>query len=249
MANYNEILAKWQSYDIQSEKDLDYYLDNFRILFAFNSNHIENPNTTYHDTREVFEHDSVSSYTGDLRTLFEIQNQKDCYEFLKEKIINKEPLTQDLICKVHKILMRGCYDKSKYNKGERPGTYKKHLFVVGDDVGVEPENVPDEIEYILNEIRENEGKNPLTIAAYFHLSFESIHPFADGNGRVGRTLMNYYLMTHNHPPIILYAEDKETYYMALAVFDKTGEIGGFVKFIEEETVKTWGKPKYKRTSL
>lgn len=249
MSNYEDILNKWQSYNIRTENDLDYYLDNFRILFAYNSNHIENPNTTYHDTREVFEHGSVSSYTGDLRTLFEIQNQKECYEFLKNKIINKEPITQELILKMHKKLMNGCYDKAKYDKGERPGTYKKHLFVVGDDIGVEPEDVPDEIEYVLNEVRENEGKNPLTVAAYLHLSFESIHPFADGNGRLGRTLLNYYLMTHKHPPIIVFSEDKETYYMALAVFDKTGKIEGFKKFIEEETVKTWSRREHKRRTL
>ena len=86
MTTFEDILNKWQAYDIKTVEDLDYYLDNFRILFAYNSNHIENPNTTYHDTREIFEHSSVSSYTGDLRTLFEIQNQKECYEFLKEKI-------------------------------------------------------------------------------------------------------------------------------------------------------------------
>ena len=74
MTDFEKILEQWQSYDIKSENDLDYYLDNFRILFAYNSNHIENPNTTYHDTREVFEHGTVSSFTGDLRTLFEIQN-------------------------------------------------------------------------------------------------------------------------------------------------------------------------------
>ncbi len=249
MTDFEKILEQWQSYDIKSENDLDYYLDNFRILFAYNSNHIENPNTTYHDTREVFEHGTVSSYTGDLRTLFEIQNQKDCYEFLKEKIINREPITQELILKIHETLLHGCYDEAKYKKGERPGAYKKHLFVVGDDIGAEPEEVADELQYILNEVSDNEGKNPLTVAAYLHLSFESIHPFADGNGRVGRTLMNYYLITHNYPPVIIFSEDKDTYYMALAVFDKTDKIDGFIKFVKEQAVKTWGRKERKRVSL
>ena len=249
MTTFEDVLNKWQAYDIKTVEDLDYYLDNFRILFAYNSNHIENPNTTYHDTREIFEHSSVSSYTGDLRTLFENQNQKECYEFLKEKIISREPLTQELVLQMHKILMHGCYDKSKYDKGERAGTYKKHLFVVGDDVGAEPEDVESEIEYILNEVRENEGKNPLTVASYLHLSFESVHPFADGNGRLGRTLMNYYLITHNYPPVIIYSEDKNTYYMALAVYDKTGKLDGFRKFIEEQAVKTWSVKEQKRISL
>ena len=75
----------------------------------------------------------------------------------------------------------------------------------------------------------------------FHLKFESIHPFADGNGRTGRTLMNYYLMINGLPPTILYEEDKKAYYMALAVYDKIEEISGFREFIKEQTVKTWTK--------
>lgn len=246
MNSFESILKQWQSYSITTTEDLDFYLDNFRILFAYNSNHIENPNTTYHDTREIFEHGSVSSYTGDLRTIFEIQNQKDCYEFLKEKIAAKEPLSQELIKNTHQILMHGCYDQSKYNKGERPGEYKKHLFVVGDDIGAAPDEVEDEIAFVLKEVLDNEGKDPLTVAAYLHLSFESIHPFADGNGRLGRTLMNYYLITHNYPPVIIYSEDKETYYLALAVFDKAGEIDGFKKFIQEQAIKTWSHRANKR---
>ena len=248
-ADFEKILKMWQTHPINTEQDLDFYLDNFRILFAYNSNSIENPNTTYHDTREIFEHGTLSSYTGDLRTIFEIQNQKDCCEFLKAKIVAKEPLSEELIKRIHKTLMRGCYDKAKYDKGERPGEYKKHLFVVGDDIGVYPEEVEDEIKFILNEVNANEGKDPLTVAAYLHLSFESVHPFADGNGRLGRTLMNYYLLTHNYPPVIIYAEDKETYYLSLAVFDKTGKLDGFKQFIEEQAVKTWTHKKQDKVVL
>ena len=83
----------------------------------------------------------------------------------------------------------------------------------------------------------------MTIAAYFHLRFEEILAFADGNGRLGRTLLNYYLMLHDYPPLVLFEEDKQTYYMALAVYDKTGKIDGFLSFLREQMVKTWERKK------
>ena len=98
-----------------------------------------------------------------------------------------------------------------------------------------------DIEELCDEIAEVPVNNTLTAAAYMHLKFESIHLFADGNGRAGRTLMNYYLMTHEYPPTVIYEEDKKTYYMALAVYDKTEEISGFEEFIKEQTVKTWSR--------
>ena len=54
------------------------------------------------------------------------------------------------------------------------------------------------------------------------------------------------LMTHQMPPTIFYEEDKKTYYMGLTVFDKTAELDGFVQFIKEETIKTWGDRVLKR---
>lgn len=115
--------------------------------------------------------------------------------------------------------------------------------MTGDGIGTPPDEVEDELRELLDEIEEAEGKDVMTIAAYLHLRFEEIHPFADGNGRVGRTLMNYYLMTHDYPPLILYSEDKRTYYMALAVYDKTGQISVFIEFLKEQMVKTWERKK------
>lgn len=247
--SYDEIVKEWQSKPIQTEQDLETALSNFRILFAYHSNVIENEEVTYHDTREIFENGKVINFTGDLRTLFEIKNQKICFDFLKKPILQKEILTEEFVKKVHKRLMDGCYDEVRYEKGERPGKYKIHDYGVGDGIGAYPEDVAEEMQDLLNEINEFTGKNILTAAAYFHLRFESIHPFADGNGRVGRTLMNYFLMTHNHPPMIIYNEDKQTYYMALSVFDKTEEISGFVRFLKEQTEKTWNRKRCDKISL
>ena len=81
----------------------------------------------------------------------------------------------------------------------------------------------------------------MTAAAYLHARFENIHPFADGNGRVGRTLVNYYLMIHNSPPLIVYEEDKKLYFECLQRFDEEEELEPLTRFLAYETEKTWTK--------
>ena len=82
----------------------------------------------------------------------------------------------------------------------------------------------------------------LLAAAYLHANFEHIHPFADGNGRVGRTVMNYYLLIHDEPPLIVYDDDKKLYYKALEAYDLTEDLAPLKTFLEMETVRTWTKP-------
>ncbi len=247
--SYIDILNKWKKHHISSIADLDVVLDNYRILFAYHSNSIEHAGLSLHQTREIFEHGKVVNYTGDTRALFETQNQKTCYEYLKSHIVNKTPITQEFIKEIHFLLNQGCYDESRWAKGERPGLFKKHYYGVGSNAGVLPKDVEEEINFLCNEINDIDSIDPeklLLSAAYFHCNFENIHPFADGNGRTGRTLMNYFLMTHDLPPTILFEDDKETYYLALAVFDETEQLDGFVQFLKEQTVKTWTREPVRR---
>ncbi len=229
------------SFNFKTQEDLEALLTDFRILFAYNSNKIENPQTNYHHTRDIFENGTVVSYTGDLKTLFEISNQKDCYQFLLSKIINKEPLSISLIHKIHYNLTKGTYDEIRYNKNqERPGSFKKHDYVVGiHEVGSKPENVEDDMNELINEINEYAGNNYMMVVAYFHAVFECIHPYADGNGRVGRTLINYYLLTHNIAPLIIYDEDKQLYYECLEKYEIEEDLEPLKAFLEYEQEKTW----------
>ncbi|KXG42694.1 Fic family protein [Tepidibacillus decaturensis] len=243
MERYRQIIQLWQSYKITSAADLDKYLDSFRILFAFHSGKIENEEVTYHDTREIFENGRVVNYTGSPRALFEQQNQKLCYEVLKEKIVQKEPLSIELVKEIHKVLTSGTYDERRYIANlERPGEFKKHDYVTGFyEVGSAVENVEREMEELIAEVNDYEGKDALKAATYLHARFEFIHPFADGNGRVGRTLMNYYLMIHNHPPLIVYDEDKRIYYECLQKYDETEDLNPLYEFFKYEVEKTWEK--------
>lgn len=238
-----EIVRMWRAWRVASVSDIDARLDNFRILFAYNSGKIENDGVTYHDTREIFENGRAVNFTGDPRALFEQGNQKLCYEFLKQKIAEREPLTVQLVLETHTVLTGGTYDERRFvERGERPGAFKKHDYVTGrEEVGSAPEDVPADIEALLGEINGYANGDILKAAAYFHDRFEYIHPFADGNGRVGRTLLNYYLMTNDHPPLIVYDESKAMYYAALEAYDKAEDIGPMLDFLRSQLELTWRK--------
>ena len=244
MSKYLDIVNLWQGFDIQTEADLEAQLDSFKVLFAYNSNKIENENTTYEDAHEVFAHGRVSNYTGDVRTLIELQNQKAAYQHLIKLLAAKEPITEAMLLEFHRILTEGAYDEWRIKRGERPGTYKQHHYVVGiNETGAAPEMVAEEIKELIDEIAgvTLKLKNVPIAAAYFHAKFENIHPFADGNGRTGRILMNYFLMLHGYPPLIVYDEDRREYCKALDAYHTGQDIKPLRVFIEQQTVKTWEK--------
>ena len=239
--NYQQVIAKWKAKNIKTIEDLKQSLSSYKIIFAYNSGVIENPEITYHNTREIFENGKVVNFTGELRTLYEIENQKKCFDFILQKIVEQTPVTMEFILEVHKKLTQGTYDETRWSKGERPGTFKVHDYCVADEQGALPEEVPDEVMELCEELQgiPDRGENILKAAAYLHCKFENIHPFADGNGRVGRTLMNYFLMTHNYPPLVVYNETKDKYYKALGHYDKTGEVTPFVDYMKESLEQTW----------
>ncbi len=243
MGKYEDTVSLWQSYNIADTSDLDKYLSNFRIVFAYNSGKIENADINYHDTREIFENGKVTGYTGETRAIFEQQNQKLCYEFLREKIVAKEPISVELIKEIHKTLTSGTYDERRYVvNGERPGEFKKHDYVTGvHEVGSPVETVAADLQELVDELNEYTGTQYLKVGAYLHARFESIHPFADGNGRVGRTLLNYYFMIHNQPPLVIYDEDKGLYYACLNKYDEHELLDSLEEFLKYEVEKTWGK--------
>lgn len=161
---------------------------------------------------------------------------------MSSKIITKDPITPEFIKEIHYQLMQGAYDERRWERGERPGLYKIHDYVIGQsDQGALPEEVPSEIEELCDEILNipDKGENILKTAAYIHCKFENIHAFADGNGRVGRTLMNYYLMINNYPPLVVYSETKDQYYKALDHYDNTGDITPFLNYMKKSLEKTW----------
>lgn len=242
MTNYEKALALWQRKKINTDAELAEALNGHSIAFAYHSGKIENEAVTYNDTREIFEHDGVTSYTGDLRTLFEIRNAKDANELFLTAFGAKRPLDESLVLEFQFQLTQGTYDTRRWQLGERPGTYKRHDYVTGRmEVGAAPEDAGDELRELLAEVQEIPPEKVLTAAAYFHAKLENIHPFADGNGRTGRLAMNYLLVLHGHPPVIIHEEDRKSYYAALEAWDERQELTPLYDFLRSQTEKTWEK--------
>jgi len=237
---YQSICEYWRSLDIATGQDLAQALDAYKIPFAYNSNKIENEQITYNDTREVFEDGKARNFTGDPATLFEIQNQKECHELLIQAFDARREIDMAFVKEVHRVLTQGTYDETRYASGERPGEFKHKDYIVGaDNIGAAPDTVEEEVAELLAELELATSEKILTVASYFHAKFENIHPFADGNGRVGRALMNYLFISYNHPPVIIYDEDRLGYYAALQTWDEKQKLGDMKNFLIAQCVKTW----------
>ena len=242
MELYEKAVALWKSKNIDGDAALAEALNGHSIAFAYHSGKIENENVTYHDTREIFEHDGVTAYTGDLRTLFEIRNARDASELFLTAFQEKRPLDESLLLDFHKALTKNTYDARRWQLGERPGAYKKHDYVTGrEEIGAPPEDVKEEMDELLEDLTDFPPEKVLTAAAFFHVKMENIHPFADGNGRTGRLAMNYLLVLHDHPPIIIHEEDRRAYYDALEAWDTAQDLTPMKIFLTEQTAKTWAK--------
>lgn len=242
MTDYEKIISFWQGKNISTDADLEEAFNGHVIAFAYHSGNIENPNVTYHDTREIFEHDGITSYTGDLRTLYEIRNAKYANEYFFKAFRDRLALDETFIKELQKRLTLNTYDTLRWQKGERPGSYKKGDYVTGkNEIGASPEEVATEMEELLADIKDVPNGKALIAAAFFHAKFENIHPFFDGNGRTGRLAMNYFLVLHNHPPIIIHQENRQEYFNALEAWDSVQDLKPLISFLKAQTVKTWQK--------
>lgn len=239
-SEYQLVVHAWHCRDVRSRDEFAAALSEYRVRFAYHSGKIENPAITYRDVRDVFEDGRVRSFSGDPRTLFEIQNLKECHELMLDCLQQREALSEELVLLFHQTITQGTYDERRWAVGERPGTYKRGDYVVGaGDVGALPDEVSMEVAALVNEVNKAAHADALTVAAYFHAVFENIHPFADGNGRCGRELMNYLLLLHNHPPIIVFEDDRLAYYGAMEAWDADHDLDPMKTFLQIEAVRTW----------
>lgn len=172
---------------------------------VYNSNAIENSTLTLKETEKILLEMEVSRDVS-VREVFEAKNLARVMEYMREKVKEKQ-LDSDILLFLHKMLISGINDKIA-GRFRQKGEYVR----VGTHIAPSPEHVNRMIELLFdNYISTIEGFIIDKISK-FHLDFETIHPFNDGNGRIGRVIINYHLQMLGFPVIILRDRDKKDYY-------------------------------------
>lgn len=186
--------------------------------FAYNSNHIEGSTLTHDQTVQIFDR---GSFTGSAKVddIIEARNHFDAFDLILDTYA--EPLCDEYLFALHRQLKKGTSDAD--NPLMSIGAYKKVSNVISSGLtGIEtakPHEVADKVDELLRSYEGN-GRADLGDLAAFHHRFESIHPFSDGNGRVGRLLLFKECLRNDLIPLIVTEDLREFYIRGLREFDR-----------------------------
>ena len=215
MQNRNKLLLDI----LQEEKSSGYaggIYHKTQIELTYNSNHIEGSSLTYEQTRYIFETNTIDVENGSLNVddVIETANHFRLVSLIIDNA--KSVLTEEFIKKLHLLLKNGTSDSRR--DWFVAGDYKKFPNEVGGMNTTLPEDVPKKMKELLNEYNVKEEKS-LEDILDFHVKFEKIHPFQDGNGRVGRLIMFKECLKYNIVPFIIEDDMKMFYYRGLAEWE------------------------------
>lgn len=187
-----------------------------QIELTYNSNHMEGSRLTHDQTRYIFETNTIGLENSVLNVddVIETANHFRCIDRVIDEANVK--LSEKLIKELHLILKNGTSDSRK--ESFAVGAYKKLPNEVGGMETALPEDVADRMEKLLKEYHSKENKT-LEDILEFHVRFERIHPFQDGNGRVGRLIMFKECLKYQIVPFIIDDDLKMFYYRGLKEWD------------------------------
>lgn len=223
MKELESLFDQWQN--LQPLKpEYQKKLDNKLMLdFNFNSNHMEGNTLNYGQTKLLFIFGKTSG-NAPFRDYEEMKAHNVGLELIKREAADTErPLTENLVRELNRIILVENFHK-RHADGQSTyeihvGIYKtrpNHVITLSGETFyyVTPEETPAMMTDLINRYNETEQSktlSPVELAALMHYRFIRIHPFEDGNGRIARLLVNYILIRHGYPMVIVRNEDKENY--------------------------------------
>ncbi len=205
------------------ESEIKYFNKEFSISASHNSNAIEGNTFTFDETKLLIENGIITG-AHSLRESEDIIGYKQAFDFLYEAVKEKQPITERFIKKLHSFVLRG---------EEEAGEYRTIQNYIGNITRVvytpcSPSQVPLQMKDYVEELQADCKQNQETVAngnfnwvdifrdlAKHHIEFENIHPFIDGNGRTGRLLLIYEMISMGLLPVDIRYEERNRYYSAI----------------------------------
>ena len=220
----SEIKKRYDSLKMGKESLLDMLAQAEVPESVYNSNAIENSTLTIEETERILLELEVARKVT-VREVFEAKNLARVFEYIKNKT-SSHNLDEELILFLHKMLIGGIND-------DIAGRFRKYgeYVRVGTHIAPAPEHVASMVESALLDYSSDHTTYFLERIAKFHLEFEHIHPFCDGNGRIGRVLINYLLMQLGFPPVIIRDKEKHLYYKTFAEYKDHKKTAGMEKIL------------------
>lgn len=202
---------------------------------VYNSNAIENSTLTLEETEKILLQIDIDRYVSE-REIFEAKNLARVSLYIEQKAKEAE-FSKDIMLFLHKMLISNIRD-------EIAGRFRKEgeWVRVGAHIGADPANVERLLTEMLTTYNADRTSNIVERIARFHLTFENIHPFCDGNGRIGRVANNYILIREGYTPINIAFTNRAQYYDAFKEFEAKGN----TKIMEEIVGRALANSLHKR---
>lgn len=229
MSKLEELYNQWHNIQPLKTEDRARLDQKFSLEFNYNSNHIEGNTLTYGQTEMLLLFGKVID-EANMKDLEEMKAHNVGLKMMQTEAATKKPLTGAFIRQLHQTILREDYtvyrqlpDGNTTSYVIHAGQYKTRpnsvITVTGERFEyASPEETPALMADLIQWYNEEEEKgelSPAELAAIFHYRYIRIHPFEDGNGRIARLLVNFILLRHNYPMIIVRSKFKEVYLSAL----------------------------------
>jgi len=229
----SSLKERYYKASLNKESLLDLILETEISEQVYNSNAIENSILTLEETEKILMQIDLDRFINE-REMFEAKNLAKVTVYINKKSKEQE-LNIDTILVLHKMLILNIRD-------EIAGRFRQNneYVKVGNYIAPSPDEIFEFINKLIIEYK-GSSKNIINKISKFHLTFENIHPFVDGNGRIGRVLNNYLLIREGYVPINIKFIERDKYYDAFSEFDKNNKTKIMEDIVYKALVNSYNK--------
>ncbi|RLA62559.1 MAG: Fic family protein [Epsilonproteobacteria bacterium] len=230
----DELRKEYFQYAIGKEQLLRLISETEVFEQVYNSNAIENSTLSIEETEKILLQIDLDRYVSE-REIYEAKNLARVTEYINNNAKDKE-LSSEMMLFLHKILISNIDNDiaGRFREGDE---YVR----VGSHIAPAPSQIAEGLEQTFMTYKADTSKNIVERIARFHLDFETIHPFIDGNGRIGRSLNNYLLIREEYVPINIRFLDRQEYYRAFQEFNMSDKTDIMQKIIYGALVNSYHK--------